>query len=270
MRKTLQVKSKGEICVANFHLEVKIISRGKGRSISNTISYISGLKIRDEYNGRTCYNNRQDVLYCRVFLPEDAPLEFYNLQHLCTQIDRAEKRYDARTAREFIGSLPNELPISKLVHMVREYIGSNFVKRNFCAVAAIHEGRNVTNPAKNNPHVHIIVPTRTVGTNGFSMNKDREYNQRKYVNIWREQWADVENRAYERAGLDVRVSHESLEIQGIREREPTIHLSRIDWEREQRGERTVAGDLKRKIAERNRERILERQAAREHEIEMER
>lgn len=32
--------------------------------------------------------------------------------------------------------------------------------------------------------------------------------------------------------MDIRVSHLSLEVQGIYDREPTIHLSRIDWQRE--------------------------------------
>lgn len=255
--------------MANFHLEVEIISRGKGRSISNAISYISGLKIRDEYNGRTCYNNRQDVLYCRVFLPDDAPLEFYNLQHLCTQIDRAEKRYDARTAREFIGSLPNELPVAEIIRIVCEYVNQNFVEQKLCAVAAIHEGRNDADPERNNPHMHLIVPTRTVGPDGFNLKKDRAHDQRKYVGIWREQWAAVQNRAYERNGLEIRVSHESLEVQGY-DREPTIHLSRTDWKREQLGVRTISGDRKREIADRNRERILHRQAKREREIELER
>ena len=62
--------------------------------------------------------------------------------------------------------------------------------------------------------------------------------------------------AYERNGLDIRVSHESLEVQGIRNREPTIHLSRADWQREMRGIHTPAGDRKREIQERNRRREL--------------
>lgn len=30
-----------------------------------------------------------------------------------------------------------------------------------------------------------------------------------YTNIWREQWAEVQNRACERNRLDIQVSHES-------------------------------------------------------------
>ncbi len=69
--------------------------------------------------------------------------------------------------------------------------------------------------------------------------------------------------------MKVRVSHESLEVQGEYDREPTIHLSRIDWQREQRGEHTFAGDRKRAVKERNEERIRQRQLERERRLEIE-
>lgn len=110
------------------------------------------------------------------------------MQSLCDAIDKAEVRYDARTAREFKCSLPNELPVCELISIVEECINDNFIQKDFCAIAAIHEGRNKTEPEKNNPHVHIIVPTRSVGAEGFCKKKDQEYNKVKYVNIWREEW----------------------------------------------------------------------------------
>lgn len=99
--------------MANYHLEVGVISRGKMRSVVKSINYISGEKLRDEYNDKTYSHKRQDVLQCIIFLPDNAPPEFHSLQNLCDEIDRSEHRYDARTAREFKGSLPNELPLSE-------------------------------------------------------------------------------------------------------------------------------------------------------------
>lgn len=255
--------------MANYHLEVQTISRGKGQSVTRLANYISGKRLHDNYNGKTYYRCRQDILYCAVFQPVNAPPNFHDLQYLCDEIERAEVRYDARTAREFKGSLPNELPMKELIQIVDEYIDTNFVAQGLCAIAAIHEGRNELEPSKNNPHVHIIVPTRTVGPEGFSKEKDREHDQKRYIGIWREQWAQVQNRAYERNGLDLRVSHERLEVQGKYDREPTIHLSRIDWQKEQRGEHTAAGNRKRAIKERNMERILQRQEERCHRPEIE-
>ena len=102
---------------------------------------------------------------------------------------------------------------------------------------------------------HQSFSTRPVEPSGFSKKKDREHDKRQYIQHWREQWANVQNEAYARCGLDIRVSHESLEVQGIN-RVPTIHLSRIDWRKEQRGERTPAGDRKRAIERENKMREL--------------
>lgn len=255
--------------MANFHLEVQTISRGKGRSVVKLVNYISGERLHDNYYGKTYYNRRQDILYYNVFQPSTVPADYHDLQYLCNKINEAESRYDARTAREFKCSLPNELPVQELIQIVSEYIRTNFVTCGLCAIAAIHEGRNKTDPSRNNPHAHIVVPTRTIDWDGFSKRKDREHDKRKYIGIWREQWANVQNRAYERNGLEIRVSHESLEVQGIRGREPTIHLSRIDWQREQRGEQTLAGTQKRKIQDRNEERLRQQQIDRERKREIE-
>lgn len=256
--------------MANYHFETKIISRGKGRSVTAAVGYINGKTLRDSYSGKTYYNSRNDVIWQKIFLPAHAPTEFRQLQHLCDEIERAEVRWDARTARQFIGSLPNELPPGELIRIVHEFIEDNFVSCGLCAIAAIHRGRNRDDPSRNNPHVHIIVPTRTVGEYGFNKRKDREHDKQKYINIWREQWAEVQNRAYRRNRLDIQVSHETLEVQGKRDREPTIHLSRIDWQREQRGERTPAGDRKRAIRERNQERVRQRKIELEYELELSR
>lgn len=239
--------------MSNYHLEVQTISRGKGRSVTRLASYISGEKLRDSYFGKTYYSRRQDVLDCRIFLPPHAPPDFHHLPDLCDAIEAAEVRWDARTAREFKGSLPNELPLYELQQIVSAFINENFVACDLCAIAAIHAGRNPSDPAKDNPHVHIIVPTRTVTETGFSKGKDREHDKRAYIHRWREQWATVQNRAYERNGLDIRVSHECLAVQDVN-RLPTPHLSRIDWQKEQRGECTPAGDRKRAVEVMNRAR----------------
>lgn len=233
--------------MANYHFEISIISRGKGRSITKLANYISGQKLYDNYSGKTYYSRRDDVLYCDVLLPAHAPVGFHNLQHFCNKIEQSEVRYDARTAREFKASLPNELTTEENVQIVKEYIRANFLEHGLGVIAAIHEGRNETDPARNNPHVHMIVSTRTIEATGFNKKKYRELDKYENTTIWRKRWADVQNLAYERNGLPMRVSHESLEIQGNRNRKPTIHLSRIDWQKEQRGKHTPKGDRKREI-----------------------
>ena len=243
--------------MANYHLGIDTISRSDERSITGAISYISGKNLRDCYIDKYFYKQRDDVLFNYVFLPNHAPTDFYNLQILCNAIDQSERYINARTAREFKGSLPNELEINELKQIVKEFVERNFVANNLCAIVAIHEGKNKDIPSKDNPHAHIIVPTRFVEAEGFG-EKDREHNKREYIDIWREQWEVVQNKAYERNHLAERVNHHSLEVQGI-DREPTIHLSLVDWQKEKGGERTVAGDKKRAIEARNKEREQQRE-----------
>lgn len=254
--------------MSNYHFEVSNISRGKGRSVTSSLSYISGRKLYDCYTGETYYHRRDDVLHWEVYQPPNAPSQFNNLQYLCNAINEAEKRYDSRTGREFICSLPNELLPSELIEIVDEYVEEHFVKKGLCAVAAIHEGQNENDPSKDNPHVHIIVSTRTVGSNGFNVKKDREHDKKRYVEIWREGWADVQNRAYERNGLEIRVSHKSLKVQGIH-RKPIPYLSRIDYQKEERGIRTAAGDRRRAVQEDNLMLVQKRQLKRTRGLEIE-
>lgn len=248
--------------MASYRFEAKIIQQSKGHSLVGTAGYICGRTLRDSRDGSIYRYARDDVLYRHIFLPQNAPDSFNDLQHLCDKIVEAEKRRDSRTARYYIGSLPNELLPHEMSRIVREYVEKNFVADGLCAIAAIHEGHNEADSLRNNPHAHIIVSTRAVGPEGFNKTKNRECDQRKYLILLREQWALVQNRAYERAGQDIRVSHKSLAAQGIHDREPTIRLSRTDWMLEQRGEHTPAGNLNRAIRERNAERERSREIER--------
>jgi hypothetical protein len=178
-------------------------------------------------------------------------------------LDKSEKLPYAQTAREFKGSLGNELPLVELIEIAREYVTDNFVVHGYCAIITIHAGENKDNPSKNNPHVHIIIPFRTLEPDGFSKTKtsSRKWNNRKQLRIWRELWADVQNRAYERNGLNIRISHESNEVQG--KDAPAPYKSRIDW---QRNKETREIQAQRKARDKQ---IKQHQLEHEHECEYE-
>lgn len=248
------------------------ISRKKGKSFAGRVNYISGERVHDIHNNKTYGDERNDVVYYRVILPRNAPAELLDLQLYCDSIERAELRSDARTAREFIFSLPNELPLSEQIRIVERFVDNNFTLNGLSAIAAIHDKKNIKFPERDNPHAHVLVSTRTLGPDGFSKQKDREHDKKKYIAIWRMDLALTINRTYARNGLDIRVSHKSLREQGIYDREPLNHLSRNDWQLEQRGIHTDAGKKRRKIREHNRklERTLPMEREIERELEMER
>lgn len=153
----------------NYHFETKIISRGKGNSFVRTANYISGVSLRDSYLGKTYYRKRNDVLHKDIMLPVRAPPEFHDLQTLCDKVEAAERRCDAQTAREFICSLPNELPDHELIRIVTEFCSSNFVDYGLGIILAVHKGENKSNPFENNPHVHILVTMDSVYTSLTNM-----------------------------------------------------------------------------------------------------
>lgn len=217
--------------MANYHFDLSVISRGKGRSLTRHANYITGQTLRDDWNQTSYYWHRPDVLYCGVLLPDTAPSDYRNLQFLCSKMELAEKRWDARTGREIKASLPNELPLQENIRIVKEYIQTNFLLRNLCVIAAIHAGENELDPRRNNPHVHMILSTRTLGMDGFSAKKDRTLDRTANMKPWREQWALVQNEAYKRNNLALHVDHESLEVQGIY-RTPTRYLQQREWRKQ--------------------------------------
>jgi hypothetical protein len=251
-----------------FSHSIGYVSRGQGRSPAAAIAYIFRQKVRDNYYGLIRDNrNRKTLLYKQIILPLDAPYELHNPQIFADMVDAAENRKDSRTLRTIRASLSNEpeFDLDDYVEMLREYVMDNFVSQGMCAVVAIHESKN-RNPSKNNPHIHILLPTRKTGPNGFTK-KNRDWDKKDNTTFWRANWANVQNRAYERKGLDNRVSHESYIMQG-KTREPRKYLNRLEYGLERRGIHTIRGNENRVIDSRNKERQHQSERKQSREIEM--
>lgn len=116
---------------------------------------------------------------------------------------------------------------------------------------AIHEGRS-EDPTKNNPHAHVLLTDRPVGPDGFCSKKNRDWNSTAQLRLWRKQWADIQNRFFKEKGMEIQVSHESLEVQGI-DREPTLPLGRAATALERKGIQTEVGNRNREIETRIKE-----------------
>lgn len=264
--------------MAIYHLSVKPISRRQGRSAVGAAAYRSGEKLHNEYDGLTHdYTRKSGILHTEIMLPENAPHEFNDRQILWNAVEKSETRKDSRTAREIEIALPRELSLDQQLKIVREYVGENFTSQGMCADVAIHSGHRHRNDInlleskndkiifQNNPHAHILLTDRPITKEGFSKKKNRDWNKKENVFKWREQWAMLQNKEFERRGLDIRVSHESHINRGLKE-EPTIHLGAKATELERRGIRTERGDKNRAIQERNRM-LQERQQRYERERE---
>ena len=74
-----------------------------------------------------------------------------------------------------------------------------------------------------------------------------DWNERKYGEIWRQDWAAAQNAALEAAGRMERVDMRSLERQGVEDRLPQKHLGPTASALERKGVSSERGDEDRKI-----------------------
>lgn len=202
--------------MAIYHLHAQMIGRSSGRSAVAASAYRAGVKMTNERDGVTHdYTRKQGVVYSEIILPINAPLEFTDRSTLWNAVEQSEKRRDAQTAREMDIALPVELDHEEQVELIRKYVRVNFVEHGMCADIAIHDKMD------GNPHAHVMLTTRHVTQDGFS-GKNRDWNNKILLESWRENWADLCNERFKQKGLDIRIDHRTLEMQGI-DREPTIH-----------------------------------------------
>ena len=228
-------------------------------------------------------------------LPKHAPESFRDSATLWNSVEKAKKQHNEQTSRMIIVALPNELSEEQNIEIVRDYVQRNFVNEGMCADFSIHAGhihdqKEKIYPfedlavRKDNPHAHIQLTVRPLNEDGTWGNKaKREYildangarirgkngkgwrsnnvnltNWEKTETLikWRENWAETVNREFERLGIEERISHETLEKQGIK-RTPTKHMGHQAWNVEKKGVRTRIGDENREIMRRDKE--LERE-----------
>lgn len=241
--------------MAIYHLSVKYFSRRKGQSAVAAAAYRSGEKLYDRYYGLAHdFTNKSGILHTAILLPESVPREFYDREILWNAVEYSEKRCDARLAREIEIALPNEFTLIEYVKLVEQYINVNFTCKGMCADYAIHDKGN------GNPHAHILLTTRNVNENGFTK-KNRSWDKKINVNLWRSEWSNVLNEQFEQKGLKTRVSHESYISRGIK-REPTRHLGYKVMKLARSGIITDRIYENRAIVERNKIRVKRR-----HEIQ---
>ena len=74
-----------------------------------------------------------------------------------------------------------------------------------------------------------------------------DWNERKYGEIWRQDWAAAQNAALKAAGRMERVDMRSLERQGVEDRLPQKHLGPTASALERKGVSSERGDENRKI-----------------------
>ena len=255
------------------HFSISIRQRSKRQSAVAGAAYQSGEKLFSEYDCKTKnYNYKaQEVVAKGILLPPNAPPEYADRQTLWNAVEKVEGQWNAQLARGIIMALPRELLKNEYESKIRDYCREQFVSRGMIADFSIHD------KGDGNPHAHILLTMRALDENGkwlpkahkiydLDENGDRirlpsgewkshkentvDWNDRKYAEIWRTEWANTVNRFFEKNDIPERLDLRSFERQG-NEKLPTVHLGPAVAHMEQKGIPTEIGEYNRQVKAHN-------------------
>lgn len=220
--------------MAIYHCSTKTVNRSSGRSSVAAAAYRAGDEIKDQRTGLNHdFTRKEGVAYSEIISNLDIEIKRAELWNLA---EEKENRKDARTAREWVIALPDELNPEQRTQLAKDFTQSLVDRYNVVADLAIHE------PSKGgsdkNHHAHILLTTRqaqldqdhqltlTTKTAIELSNTKRKVlgmtTSQEEIKEIRAAWADLANKALEQAGYRDRIDHRSYVDQG-KDLQPTIH-----------------------------------------------
>ncbi|WP_418137348.1 Ti-type conjugative transfer relaxase TraA [Agrobacterium sp. El2ro-1b] len=220
--------------MAIYHFSVKPIGRNAGKSAVAAIAYRTASRILNE---RECithdFTAKKGVVHAQIILPDgvDAPWAL-DRSVLWNAAEAAERRCDARVAREFEIALPHELSDAGRLALTRAFAADLSNRFGAAVDFAIHVPQGKSD--KRNIHAHVVMTTRVITADGLGEKTLIERENRwlidrglpttqMQVKQIREAFAGLVNRHLLRAGLDRRVDHRSHLSRGLAI-EPTAHM----------------------------------------------
>ncbi|WP_334460772.1 MobQ family relaxase [Acinetobacter soli] len=220
--------------MAIYHCTTKTVNRSSGRTAVASMAYRAGEKLTDERTGLTHdFTKKEGVVYTEILSNLDTELDRSKVWNLA---EKSENRKDARTAREWVIALPDELDEEQRKELAREFAQSLVDRYGVVADLAIHA------PSKGgddkNHHAHILLTTRkaeldTENKLVLTQKSEIELSNTKRKSLGmrtsqeeikqiRATWANLANHALEYAGYRERIDHRSYADQG-NQLQATIH-----------------------------------------------
>ena len=153
--------------MAIFIASTKSISRGSGQSAVASASYRAGVELEDKRYGKTHdYSKKHGVMSADIILPSalaDAKATV-DRGELWNKAELAEKRKDARVAREWLVNLPHELneqERKELAHSFAQTLADRYGTIADCAIHQPTQKEIDRGADPRNFHAHILFTTRT-------------------------------------------------------------------------------------------------------------
>ena len=251
--------------------DTKSFSRKQNKSAVASIAYRSGMKLHDERNDKT-HNyeaRKKDVLSADIILPSaflGADIEL-DRATIWNNAERAEKRKDARVAREWLINLPHELDEQTRKELAHSFAQKLSDRYNVIADCCIHKpsDKEIKKGADpRNFHAHIMLTTREIDIeNGqiiFTKKAISELSDtdRKKLGLSRmsdemtaikQIWDDTANPVLEAHGLS-KMDYRSHKEKGD-DLLPQVKMGVQATQLERQGKRTRLGDINRDIKQKN-------------------
>ena len=201
--------------MASYHLSVKTVSRATGRSAPAAAAYRTASRIENERDGVVHdYTRRSGVETAFIVAPTGAAWA-HDRSALWNAVEAAEKRKDAKVAREYELALPHELTSFDRRGLAMKFAREVVSRFGVAADVAIHAPHPEGD--QRNWHAHVLTTTRVVEAEGLGA-KTRELDvvqtSGPAVEALRELWAVQVNRAFERIQSEARVDHRSYARRG--------------------------------------------------------
>ncbi|WP_144576411.1 MobQ family relaxase [Agrobacterium sp. DE0009] len=254
--------------MAIYHLSTKPVSRSSGRSAVASAAYRCAVLLTNQRDGLVHdFTRKEGVEHKEIVLPEGLSAEWaLDRSALWNAAEFAEKRKDARVAREFEIALPHELSPEGRLKAARAF-AQDLANRYGAAVDfAIHSPSE--HGDTRNYHAHVLMTTRQVGRTRLGEKTYLEHkNARLLANGMattdmqlrdiRQAWEGIANRQLQHEGLDVRIDHRSHVERGL-ELSPTGHMGVHASQMQQQGMAVERGRLDDEAARQNAELIRQK------------
>jgi MobA/MobL family len=255
--------------MAIFYLAMKSFGRARGKSGSRATSaaaYRAGERIRDERSGALYdHRGRRDVMHKEIILPSRLAPAGRELDwardraSLWNAAEHAERRKNARVAREFTLGLPHELSPRQRTAVARRFAQELSDRYRSAIDLVIHAPRG----DPRNFHAHLLATTREIDAAGLGSKTTLEMSGKaRYVRglpRWteevvriRERWAGLANEALKAARVEARIEYRPFVARaGTPLSTPRLPIAAYHMER--RGERSFVAE---RIRERHRARLV--------------
>jgi len=240
---------------------MKPITRSSGRSAVAASAYRSGECLTNERDGLTHdYTRKAGIEHAEIMLPRGSTAEWaQDRGALWNAAEAAEKRSDARVAREFEIALPHELTPEERLEATRAFAQSLADRYGTAVDFAIHSPNGETDIR--NHHAHLLMTVRGLTEaglgektilereNAWLLSRDMPTSMMQLKDI-RRGWEGIANEALARGRHDIRIDHRSHQERGL-EIEPTEHMGVYATQMERRGMVVVRQRIDQRSAQSN-------------------